>query len=84
MYERRPGGAVLIELFGAVSAVMAVIGVLANNRRLRWCFLVWMVSNALSLAVHAQASIWSLAARDGLFLILAYEGWVRWGAKDGG
>ena len=69
----------MIELFGTVSTIMAVIGVLANNRRLRWCFLVWGVSNSLSLAIHAQAAIWSLMARDAIFLVLAFEGWYKWG-----
>ena len=72
----------LIELFGTISTVLAVIGVLANNRRLRWCFLVWMVSNALSMVIHSRARIWSLTARDAIFLVLAIEGWIMWG-NDG-
>ena len=71
----------MIELIGIISGVLAVVGVLANNRKLRWCFLLWMVSNAMSLAVHAAAEIWSLAARDAIFLILAVEGWFKWGRK---
>jgi len=71
----------IVEIFGIISTTLAVIGVLANNRRLRWCFLVWMVSNGLSLAIHAQAAIWSLLARDAIFLVLAVEGWIKWGKK---
>ena len=73
----------MIELFGTISTVFAVVGVMANNRRLRWCFLLWMVSNSLSLLIHAYAGIWSLLARDAIFLVLAVEGWIRWGATDG-
>jgi nicotinamide riboside transporter PnuC len=68
----------LIEIFGIISTTLAIIGVLANNRRLRWCFLVWMVSNSLSLVIHAQTAIWSLLARDAVFLVLAIEGWIKW------
>lgn len=71
----------VIEIIGTFTTILAVVGVLANNRRLRWCFLLWMVSNALSLAIHAHAAIWSLAARDAIFLVLAVEGWVKWGKK---
>ena len=71
----------MIEIIGFISGVLAVIGVLANNRKLRWCFLVWMVSNAMSLAIHAEAGIWSFVARDAVFLILAVEGWIMWGRK---
>ena len=71
----------MIEIIGFISGVLAVIGVLANNRKLRWCFLVWMVSNAMSLVIHADAGIWSLAIRDAVFLLLAFEGWFKWGRK---
>ena len=71
-----------MEFIGIISTMLAVIGVLANNRRLRWCFLVWMVSNALSMVIHSRARIRSLTARDAIFLVLAIEGWIRWG-NDG-
>ena len=73
----------MIELFGTISTVLAVIGVLANNRRLRWCFLLWMVSNSLSLVIHSKKKIWSLTVRDAIFLILAIEGWIKWGRYGG-
>jgi len=71
-----------IEIIGIVSTVIAVGGVLANNRKLRWCFLLWMVSNATSMAIHIDAGIWSLAGRDAAFLILAVEGWFLWGKRN--
>lgn len=72
----------LIEIIGTITTILAVIGVLANNRRLRWCFLVWLVSNSLSLAIHAYVAVWSLVARDAIFIILAVEGWIRWGKSE--
>ena len=72
----------MIENMGIISMVLAIIGVLANNRRLRWCFLLWMVSNAMSFMIHANAGIWSLAVRDAVFLILAVEGYWRWGNRQ--
>lgn len=69
------------EIIGIVATILAVISVVANNRRLRWCFIVWMVSNSLTLGIHAHAAIWSLLARDMIFLVLAVEGWIRWGRK---
>ena len=71
----------MIEFIGIISGILAIIGVLANNRRLRWCFIVWMVSNAMSLVIHFDAGIWSLVVRDAVFLILAVEGWFKWGRK---
>jgi len=69
----------MIEIIGTISSILAVVGVIANNRRLRWCFLVWIVSNGLCAAIHIYAGIWSLFARDVVFFILAIEGWIIWG-----
>ena len=72
----------MTELIGVISTILGIAGVVLNNRRLRLCFLIWMASNALSLTIHAQAGIWSLVTRDGIFLILSLEGWFKWGKKD--
>ena len=71
----------MIELIGSIATILAIAGVVLNNRRLRVCFLLWLVSNAISMVIHAQVGVWSLTARDAIFLILAVEGWVKWGRK---
>jgi len=71
----------MLETIGTIATVLAITGVLANNRRLRWCFIVWMVSNSLTAGIHAYAGIWSLFVRDAIFLILAVEGWKKWGKE---
>jgi nicotinamide riboside transporter PnuC len=60
---------------------IAVWGVILNNRRNRFCFYLWLVSNTLSLAVHVVAGLWGLALRDLIFLVLAVEGLRKWRAK---
>jgi len=67
------------ELIGIIVLILGVAGVLFNNRRLRMCFILWMVSNALSAGIHACAGMWSLMARDAVFFVLAIEGWIKWG-----
>lgn len=57
-----------IEIIGTIATMLAVAGVYLNNRRLRACFAVWLVSNALSLLIHLQAGIYSLCLRDAGFL----------------
>ena len=71
-----------MEIIGVASTLLAVTGVFLNNRKIRICFLVWMVSNGLSLLIHARARIWSLTARDATFMLLAIDGWIMWG-NDG-
>lgn len=69
----------VIEIVGAVVTVLAVAGAVLNNHRRRECFMIWLVSNGLSLACHVMLAAWSLAVRDGVFWLLAVHGWVRWG-----
>ena len=71
----------IIEIIGIIATTFAVAGVLTNNRRIRACFLLWMVSNALTGFIHAYAGIWSLLIRDVIFFVLAIEGWFKWGRK---
>lgn len=71
----------LIEIIGAIASVVAVVGVLANNRRRRGCFMLWLVSNGISAAIHAHIGVWSLFARDVVFFFLAAEGWWLWGRE---
>lgn len=71
-----------IELLGIIATVLAVVGCITNNRRLRLCFLLWLASNTLTGVIHAQAGIWSLLVRDVVFCVLAVDGWIRWKRKD--
>ena len=72
----------MIEIIGTIATVIAIVGVVANNRKLRWCFLLWFFSNALCLYIHVSAGIWSLAGRDAIFVILAVEGYILWGKNE--
>jgi nicotinamide riboside transporter PnuC len=69
------------EILGSVATVVAVGGVLLSNRKNRACYLLWLFSNSATLLIHAYAGIWSLAARDLIFLALAVEGWILWRPK---
>ena len=73
-----------MEVTGSVSAALAIAGVVLNNRKLVGCFYLWMASNMTSMCLHVHASIWSLAARDCVFFILAIEGLIRWSKKEKG
>jgi nicotinamide riboside transporter PnuC len=68
----------MTELLGTIATVIAVAGVVANNRKWRICFWLWLVSNGLTAAIHAQTGIWSLCVRDIIFFGLAVEGLWLW------
>ena len=71
----------MIELLGTIATILAVIGVIMNNRKMIGCFYIWLLSNTITLFIHSQAGIWSLAARDLIFLVLAVEGLIKWRIK---
>ena len=71
----------MIEVMGVAAMGLAIGGCVLNNRRLRVCFVVWIISNVLGLVIHVDAGIWSLAARDVAFTVLAVDGWRRWGRR---
>jgi nicotinamide riboside transporter PnuC len=71
----------MTETVSAIAGILAITGVVLNNRRLRACFVIWILSNLMSAEIHLAAGLWSLAARDLVFLCLAVEGWVKWGKR---
>jgi nicotinamide riboside transporter PnuC len=69
---------IVIETIGFASMVLAVVGVVYNNRMNRKCFYFWLVSNILGLAVHLASGVGAMAIRDVIFIILAVQGWRTW------
>lgn len=68
-------------IIGWLATAIALGGVYLNNRRRRACFILWLASNAMTLAVHSYAGMWSLAVRDVAFFVLAVHGWRLWGSR---
>ncbi len=63
------------------SSGLAIVGVLLNNKRIRWCFPLWFVSNIICLVLHYQVAYSGMMVRDGVFGILAVHGWFCWRDK---
>jgi nicotinamide riboside transporter PnuC len=74
----------MVEALGIIGTVLAVAGTVLNNQRRRACFYVWLVSNAITLTVHVSVGVWSLAARDLIFIVLAIDGLHRWRKPEAG
>ena len=72
---------IYIELISTLATVIAIAGVILNNHRRRECFILWLGSNSLTLAVHLYVGLWSMSVRDLIFIGLAIDGWYRWKAK---
>ena len=66
------------EILGGITTVMAVAGVMLNNKLNIGCFYLWIVSNSISAYLHCRVELWSLAARDIVFIFLALDGIRHW------
>jgi len=67
--------------FEFIASILAVVGVVLNNRLSRICFPIWVVSNSICLILHFYAGLYGLAVRDIIFTALAIEGWFLWREK---
>ncbi len=47
----------MIELIGWIATVLAVGGVILNNRKRSFCFVLWIISNSLSGWIHGEAGM---------------------------
>jgi nicotinamide riboside transporter PnuC len=70
-----------IEIISFIAMILSVVGVLANNRKMKICFILWIISNVLTGFIHQYDHLYSLAVRDAIFTVLAVEGWIRWSGK---
>lgn len=68
----------IIELISVIAGICAVAGVVLNNRKMRLCFPLWIVSNFMCLCVHWHTGLYALCVRDAIFCILAIEGMKLW------
>jgi nicotinamide riboside transporter PnuC len=56
----------------------ALVGTVANIKRKRWCFAVWMVTNALWCAYDWHIGACAQAALFAIYTGLAVWGWFAW------
>ncbi len=68
----------MIEVIGTISTLLAIAGVILNNHRLWPCFVLWVISNALTGYIHYRKRVWSLFIRDVVFVLLAIQGLWLW------
>ena len=72
----------LIQLLGLLGSGLALLGCRLNNKKRIGCFALWIISNAISAALHClHADLWPYVLRDLAFLVLAIEGWREWGKQ---
>jgi len=69
-------------IFQFALSIGAIAGVYLNNHRIRFCFVIWAITNSGTAYIHITAAQGGLAFRDIVFLILAVQGWFLWGRNS--
>ena len=63
-------------------SALALVGVVLNIYKVRWCFAVWLCTNCAWMIVDFAAGLYAQAALFAVYTVLAVWGLVRW-ARDG-
>ncbi len=71
----------MTEFFSVISSVLAITGVVLNNRLNITCFYLWIVSNVICAIIHAFSGLYVLAGKDLIFFLLAIHGLWSWSQK---
>ena len=71
-----------MEYLGWIAMILAMIGTFTNAKGIRSCFYVWIVSNALFLALSINLASWSQAGLFGFNLFMCVYGLNKWPKKS--
>jgi hypothetical protein len=61
-----------------VVTAASLVGTVANIYQRRWCFWVWLVTNALWAVYDCWLGAWAQAALMATYTVLAVWGLARW------
>ena len=62
-----------------MSDALSLVGIWLNVRKCRWCFVVWLGSNALWAGWGAWQAAWGLVIAQATFAAFGVWGFLRWG-----
>lgn len=68
----------MYHIITSIIALAAVVGVVANIHKARWCFLVWSATNTFWCAHDAINGEYAQSGLFGVYLILSIYGWFKW------
>lgn len=67
-----------------IVTVLSIIGVIANVKKKRWCFFIWVITNTTWMLVNIYMKLYSASFMFFIYLLLAIWGIISWGKKGGG
>lgn len=64
--------------FTYLITIASIIGTVANIFKKRWCFIIWIFTNALWFAVDTYNGLYSQAMLFAVYFWLSVWGLIRW------
>ena len=71
----------LIKVSWLISA-LALVGVVLNIYKIRWCFGVWLGTNCYFCALDFAAGLYAQSALFAVYAVLAVWGLIRWAKEE--
>lgn len=65
-------------VFSWVATIIALAGTILNCKKIKWCFLLWTLTNVMWLIYDIKNGTYSRAVLDFVQLILALYGIKEW------
>jgi hypothetical protein len=65
-----------------ILTIIALAGTVANVKKMKVCFVLWIITNIGWLAFDLSQGLFSRATLDIVQLILAIAGWFEWSKKE--
>lgn len=60
------------------ATVLTLVGVILNIKRIRVCFIIWLVGNCLWFYMFITTQVWGMAICQAVFCATCVWGWHEW------
>lgn len=65
-----------------IATIIALVGTILNCKKIKYCFVLWIITNIMWLAYDIYCATYSRAVLDAVQLALAVWGLYEWSKKE--
>jgi nicotinamide riboside transporter PnuC len=69
----------VMELVEIIAAVFSLIGIILNIKKIRWCFIIWLLSNTCWIIAGIMWHKYGVIITNGMFDVFNIYGFIEWG-----
>jgi len=70
-----------IDMFIWFNTIFAIVGTFLNAKRIRFGFVIWMITNAVFVGYNLYLGSYQQSALFTVYFGLALFGWINWGKE---